>query len=53
MMHERYHAKDYQAAATLAKLAAPYLHPRASTANNASDLASMLDADLEQLSPRS
>ncbi len=52
MMRERYDAKDFEAAITLAKVAAPYLHPRASTSTPATDLAAIHDADLEQLSPR-
>ncbi len=52
IMRERYAAQDYDGAIALAKIAAPYLHPRVSSATSPSDLATMPDADLEQLSPR-
>ena len=52
IMRERYVAKDYDGAIALAKIAAPYLHPRVPSATPPSDLATMPDADLEQLSPR-
>ena len=52
IMRERYAAEDYDAAIALAKIAAPYLHPRVPAATPPTDLAAMPDADLEQLSPR-
>ena len=51
MMHARYAGKDYEGAIALAKIAAPYLHPRVPSSAPAADLAAMPDADLDSLRP--
>ena len=51
-MRRRFAGKDLEGALTLARIAAPYLHPRASAAPHPTDLATMPDADLDALTPR-
>ena len=48
-MRERYKTKDYDAAIALARIAAPYLHPRVTPRTQAADLAALPDADLDAI----
>lgn len=51
IMHQHYDAGEFGAAAALARVAAPYLHPRLPASTPASNLATMPDADLDALNP--
>ncbi len=48
-MRARYAEKDIDAAIALARIAAPYLHPRIPASLPPADLAAMSDADLDAL----
>lgn len=50
-MREKYAARDYDGAEALARVAAPYVHPRVPASTPPSDLATMPDADLDTLHP--
>lgn len=50
-MREKYAARDYDGAEALARVAAPYVHPRVPASAPPSDLATMPDADLDSLHP--
>ena len=52
LMRKRYNGGDYDGAIDLAKIAAPYLHPRVPSSPPAADLATMPDADLDSLRPQ-
>ena len=52
LMRARYDSRDYEGAVDLAKIAAPYLHPRVTSSIPAADLATMPDADLDSLRPQ-
>ncbi len=51
-MRERYAAQDYEGAIALARIAAPYLHPRLPAATPPAEIAAMTDADLDALRPQ-
>jgi hypothetical protein len=51
-MRRKYAAGDLDRAVALARIAAPYLHPRVPAAIPAPDLAAMPDADLDALQTR-
>ena len=51
-MRRRCTVDDIEGALALARIAAPYLHPRASATAQTTDLAAMLDADLDALTPQ-
>ncbi len=48
-MRQKYADGDIDGAVALARIAAPYLHPRVSASIPPSDLAAMTDADLDAL----
>ena len=48
-MHQRHASGDLEAAMSLARIAAPYLHPRVPSAAPQMDLATMPDAELDAL----
>jgi len=48
-MHAKYAVNDLEGAVALARIAAPYLHPRVRAATPATELATMSDADLDAL----
>jgi hypothetical protein len=48
-MRSKYAVNDIDGAVALARIAAPYLHPRVRTATPATELAAMPDADLDSL----
>ena len=51
VMHARYREGDLEAAVALARLAAPYIHPRVPATRLAADLATVPDADLDAVRP--
>lgn len=48
-MHRKYADGDHDGAVALARIAAPYLHPKIPAAIPATDLAAMPDAELDAL----
>ena len=52
-MHRRYEAGEFDAAMSLARIAAPYIHPRVPATKPAVDLAAMPDDDLDSVRPQS
>ncbi len=51
-MRDRYEAKDYDAAVALARIAAPYLHPRVPPKTPPTALATLPDDDLDAFPTR-
>ncbi len=51
-MRQKYAEGDMDGAVALARIAAPYLHPRIPAATPPSDLAAMPDADLDAVRPQ-
>ncbi|WP_158746066.1 hypothetical protein [Acidisphaera sp. L21] len=51
-MRRRYAEGDLDGAVALARIAAPYLHPRIPAATPPTDLAAMPDADLDAFRPQ-
>jgi hypothetical protein len=52
-MRRKFRGGDKDGAVALARIAAPYLHPRLPAATPAADLATMPDADLDTVRPQS
>jgi len=50
-MQRKWDDGDYDGAAALARVAAPYLHPRVLAARPSTDLATLADQDLDALRP--
>ena len=48
-MHRKWDDGDKEGAVALARLAAPYLHPRVPPTKPAAELSKLTDADLDQL----
>ncbi len=48
-MRQKYAAGDLDGAVALARIAAPYLHPRVSSTTLPTELAAMSDADLDAI----
>ncbi len=49
VMQRKWNDGDHDGAATLARIAAPYLHPRVLAARPSTDLATLADDDLDAL----
>ena len=52
-MRRRYREEELDSALSLARIAAPYLHPRIPAAAPPPDLSAMPDADLDAIRPQS
>ena len=52
-MHQKWAAGDQDGAVHLARLTAPYLHPRVPAAAPLTDLRTLTDAELDRLCPAS
>lgn len=50
-MHQKWAAGDQDGAVQLARVTAPYLHPRVPAAAPTSDLRTLTDAELDRLCP--
>ena len=50
-MRAQFHTGDKSVAVTIARFAAPYLHPRIPAAASPRDLACITDADLDEIRP--
>ncbi len=51
VMQRKWNDGDHDGAATLARIAAPYLHPRVLAARPSTDLSALADDDLDALRP--
>ena len=51
-MHRRYDGGEHDAAMSLARIAAPYVHPRVQPTKPQTDLAAMPDAHLDSVRPQ-
>lgn len=52
LMRQRFDDQDMDGAVALARIAAPYIHPRVTATTPQADLAAMPDADLDAIRPQ-